>query len=485
VSAIGGGGVGFQNVRSLGGLAQVDVRYEGTLVPRFAEDTSDEFHSLHDPESSWPEEYYPLPRRRRLGAFIVVVSMLLGLGLLGWAGEVRYHLVARFSGKTAPFVARVDPRLESFLADGERALLEGDLERAQGDFDKASVLAERAPRLLIDEARVAVATADVSWLKLRLLPTGAGGSVESRITRAQLDERSATARRAANEALSAAPGDAQAQRTVLDALRIAGEPDAARAYVVAVFATSSQPETAYVLAALDLAQPSPPWTVVLDRLRTGASVEIGAGRSRAALVYALAKSGDANGARAELAKLDALARPHPLLPELHAFVTQDASFAAIVPPLPVSAGTSPSGSSSAPQAREAPGAPAKGVSSDPAQGSAQSALEAAAGAIARHDLDRAEQIYRGILTANPNDSQAVAGTGDVARMRGDAAGAMSAYRRAIVMNPSYLPALLGLADTEWSAGDRAGAARVYKDIVSRFPEGTYPRYATSRAAGSG
>jgi tetratricopeptide (TPR) repeat protein len=476
-------------VSSLGELAQVDVRYEGTVVRHVADDASDEFHITHDPESSWPTEYYPLPRRRRLGAFIVVVSMLLGTGLLAWACEVRYHISARFSGKAGPFVAKADPRLDSFLADGERALLEGDIERAQGDFDKASVLGDKDARVLIGEARVADARADVSWLKLRLLPAGAGATVESRITKAQLDERSNIARRAANDALSAAPGDAQAQRAVLDALRIAGEPDAARAYVVAVFVTSSQPETAYVLAALDLVQPSPPWSVVLDRLRAAASAETGAGRARAALVYALAKSGDASGARAELAKLDAFARPHPLLPELHALLTPDAP--AIAPPIAVSAvAASPSGSSSALQGREAPAsavataAPVRGVSGDSVQGSAQGALEAALGAIARHDLDRAEQIYQGILTANPRDSQAVAGSGDVARMRGDSAGAISAYRRAVAMNPSYLPALLGLADTEWASGDRAAAARVYKDIVSRFPEGTYPSYAASRAGGS-
>jgi hypothetical protein len=77
----------------------------------------------------------------------------------------------------------------------------------------------------------------------------------------------------------------------------------------------------------------------------------------------------------------------------------------------------------------------------------------------------------------------VAGLGDVARMRGDSSGAISAYRRATAINPSYLPALLGLADTEWATGDHGGAARVYKDIVNRFPEGSYPDYAARRVGG--
>lgn len=442
-------------------------------VRRPTADTGDDFPVLHE-DPSWPEERVTAPGRRRFGAFVVTVIMLSGLGLLGWAAEVRYHLVARWSGKIGPQAGRVDPRAESFLADGERALLEGDLERAQGDLDKASVLTERDPRVLVDEARVTAAKADVPWLKLRLLPTDGSASVEVRTANAQLEERAAIARRAANDAISVAPNDAQALRAVLDALRIAGEGDSARGYVVAVFATASQPQTAYALAALDLLQPKPPWATVIDRLRVAAGAEGAAGRARAALVYTLAKSGDLDGAKAELAKLDASPRPYPLQPELHAFL------AAILPPV----GASPSASESPSATPKGTGGPlATGAGGDVGRESPQGALESAAEAIARHDFGRAEQIYQAILAGNPNDSQAVAGLGDVARVRGDSSGAISAYRRAIAINPSYLPALLGLADTEWASGDHAGAARVYKDIVNRFPEGSYPEYAARRVGG--
>jgi tetratricopeptide (TPR) repeat protein len=445
-------------------------------VRRPTADTGDDFHGLHDDDSSWPEEHVTAPGRRRLGTFVVTVTMLFGLGLLGWAGEVRYHLVSRLSGKSGPREAKVDPRAESFLADGERALLDGDLERAQGDLDKASVLTERDPRVLVDEARVANAKADIPWLKLRVLPSDGSASVEVRTATAQLDESAALARRAANDAASVAPTDPQALRTVLEALRIAGDGDSARGYVVAVFAAASQPQTAYALAALDLLQPKPPWAAVIDRLRMATVAEGGAGRARALLIYALSKSGDPEGAKAELAKLDTLARPYPLQPELHAFL------AGARPPVALAPST--------PSASEAPSAsPPKGVAGASAVGgdvvreNPRGALEAATEAIARRDYGRAEQIYQAILTSNPNDSQAVAGLGDVARMRGDSSGAISAYRRATTINPSYLPALLGLADTEWATGDHGGAARVYKDIVNRFPEGTYPDYAARRVGG--
>ena len=52
-------------------------------------------------------------------------------------------------------------------------MADGNLERAQEAFDKASALAEHDPRVLLDEARVAAAKADIPWLKMRLLPPDA------------------------------------------------------------------------------------------------------------------------------------------------------------------------------------------------------------------------------------------------------------------------------------------------------------------------
>jgi tetratricopeptide (TPR) repeat protein len=107
-------------------------------------------------------------------------------------------------------------------------------------------------------------------------------------------------------------------------------------------------------------------------------------------------------------------------------------------------------------------------------------MHAAAAAIKKGDWSRARQIYEALVARNPNDSEALAGIGDVARAQGDASGAIAAYKRALAINPSYLPALLGVADTQWASGDQASARRSYKDIVDRFPEGTYPAYIRGR-----
>jgi predicted Zn finger-like uncharacterized protein len=231
------------------------------------------------------EEPYSMRRGRRVGGWIVALVLLLAVGVLGWA-VARPYVVAR----NASAAAQLDPRAESYLAEGEKAIADGNLDQAAEAFDKASALAENEPRVRLDQARVATAQADVPWLKLKLLPASAVDEV--RTTKADMAERVARAARFADAALAAAPDAPAAARVKIDALRLAGQPDAARALVAKVIGQASQPETAYVLAALDLAETEPLWTTVLERLRLAASGEGAAGRARAALVYSLAKSGE-------------------------------------------------------------------------------------------------------------------------------------------------------------------------------------------------
>jgi predicted Zn finger-like uncharacterized protein len=414
-----------------------------------------------------------MPKRRRVGGWIVAFVLFLAVGVMSWV-VAKPYLAGRATGASGP----MDPRAQSFVMEGERALTDNNLDLAQEDFDKASALAERDPRVLLDEARVAAAKTDLPWLKLRLLPGDAAD--DTRATRAQLSDGIGKVRKAADEAVAAAPDDPAALRAKIDALRLAGERDAARSYVSRVIGQASQPETAYVLAALDLAEPEPLWTTVIDRLRLAAGGEGSAGRARAALVYALARSGDTAGARAELAKLDAFARPYPLSPNLHAFVDKtparpslDGGVAANVPHVEVSALPL----QQLPPASAGAGA---GAGDTPVAGDSPGSMKAASQAIRKGDWNRARQIYEAITTRNPSDSEALSGIGDCDRAQGNASGAIAAYKRALSVNPSYLPALLGMADTQWASGDRGSAQRAYKDIEDRFPEGTYPSYVKAR-----
>jgi predicted Zn finger-like uncharacterized protein len=428
----------------------------------------DELPPMRGWQPSLSDESYPPSRRRRVGGWVVAFVLLLAVGVGGWV-FARPYLV----GRRAKAAVELDARARSFVVEGEMALADGNLDLSQEDFDKASVLAEQDPRVLLDEARVSAAKTDVPWLALRLLPPTSAD--ELRATRALLADRIPRTGKAADDALAAAPEDPAAFRAKVDALRLAGDNDAARGFVGRVGAQVSQPETAYVLAALDLAESAPLWTTVIDRLRLAAAGEGNAGRARAALVYALAKSGDGSGARAELAGLDALSRPYPLLPQLHAFVDRAAGKISldggVVSDVPRAPGATPSSPSLAAGGASA-GSPVPGLSTN--------AMQAASQAIKKGDWVRARQIYEALVAHNPGDSEALAGLGDVDRARGNTAGAVVAYRRALAVNPSYLPALLGVADTQWSTGDRGSARRAYRDIVDRFPEGTYPAYVKGR-----
>jgi predicted Zn finger-like uncharacterized protein len=436
-----------------------------------------------DPPSVFPDDApYSMSRRRGVGGWIVAVVLLGAVGVVTWV-VAKPYLAAHAE---AP-AAQLDPRASSFLGEGEKAMGDGNLDLAQEAFDKASALAEHDPRVLLDEARVAAAKADVPWLKLRLLPPDR--SEEARMTKSQLDERLARVRKASDDALSAAPSDPAACRTKIDALRLTGDRDMARTLVAKVISQASQPETAYVLAALDLSEPEPLWGTVIERLRTAAVAEGSAGRARAALVYALARSGDVAGAKAELARLDAQLRPYPLLPNLHELVDKAGA-------KPVAdAGAAPRVVDVNALPQQAPGIAAGGGGGggggggsvggggrgDEGSEAQTGSMGAAAAAIHKGDWSRARQIYEAIVTKNPSDSEALAGLGDVARAQGDNAGAVTLYKRALAVNPSYLPALLGVADTEFAMGNQAAAQRAYKDIVDRFPEGTYPDRAKARA----
>jgi predicted Zn finger-like uncharacterized protein len=411
------------------------------------------------------EDVYSVPQRR-VGAWVVAAALLVAVGVVGWAAAKPYLAL-----HTAAPTAQVDPRVAAFLADGEKGLSEGNVEAAQEDFDKASALAENSPRVLVDQARLAVIQADLPWLRLRLLAPDAND--EKRTAQAELDQLRDRALRAAEAARAASPDDPATVRAQVDALRISGDRAAARALVAKLTARDSDPETAYVLAALDLAESEPVWPTVIERLRLATSVE-GVGRSRDALIYALARSGDVESAKSELAKLDASTRPVSLLANLHAYVDRlSKATAQPTAPQPSAASTSPT---SRPAAAAGVSPAVETMPSDP-----RVAMQAASVALKHRQTQRARQLYQSVVDRNPNDSEALSGLGDAARMQGNANAATENYRRAIAVNPSYLPALLGLADTQWAMGQRTAAVKQYADIVDRFPEGTYPPYVAKRA----
>ncbi len=410
---------------------------------------------------SLPDAPLSMGKGRSYGGFIVVTVFLACAGLLAavWAKE---HLGERL-GITKTTTTPVDPRVAGFITTGEKALADGNLELAKESFDKASVIAEKDPHVLLGFARLAALRADVKWLESRLLPADAAD--QHRAVRDRLAELSSSARKAADDAIAVAPDDPASLRAKIDALRISGDRDGARAMVPKIAPSASQPESAYVLAALDLAETEPLWSTVVERLRLAAAAESGPGRARAALVYALARSGDVAGARSEIERLEAMPRKHELLPQLKAFVDR-------TKPIANARDAGPIATMSVSQLEDQPPQPTGGRK--PGPGDPRNLVAAAEAARGRGDLEKAQTLYAAALDRNPNDTEALNGLAAIAQARGDLNGAKASYKRVLSINPSYVPALVGLADVEWAQGNRGGAMKIYKEIVERFPEGTYP-----------
>jgi tetratricopeptide (TPR) repeat protein len=423
-----------------------------------------------------------LPANRRLGGWVIAVILLAGVAAVGvYVGKPYLDKMSKPTEAAQP----LDPRAQGFLSAGEAALGEGNLDLAKENFDKASVLAEKDQRVLLAIAKLATARADVPWLKQRILPAD---SEEMKPNRMLLEEMSAKATTAAEDAAAAAPDDPAAVRVKVDALRIHGDREGARALVGKIAANASQPDTAYVLGALDLAELDPPWPVVVERLRTAAAGEGTAGRARATLVYALARSGDLAAAKQELDRLSFQPHPHPLLGALRFFVehapskTVDAGAAIAVTDLnkfPSTNGGPGPAVAGGPVGPVGPAGGNQGIPSDP-----RVILSQAEAAKAKRDFPRARTLYEAAVARNSSDSEALAGLGDVFHEQHDPGSAQSFYKRALAVNPTYLPALLGLADVQWESGERTAAQKTYKDIQDRFPDGSYPARVKQRTTES-
>lgn len=439
-----------------------------------ARDSGDYPDHVRERSPSLPDGPGSVGRRRPVGGFLVAAVVLAGAVLIGavWAKD---HLGGVLGG-TRPPVAAADPRVAALLVSGEKALADGNIETAKESFDKASALAEKDPHVLLDVARLATIRADVPWLKSRLLAADAADDI--RLTKDTLAELSAAAKKAADDALALAPDDPAALRTKIDALRIAGDREGARVLVAKVAPSASQPETAYVLAALDLAENEPLWSTVIERLRVAASAESGPGRARAALAYALARSGDVSGAKAEVDRLAALPRQHVLLPLLRAFADRatpsaqlDGGVTELEGGLTASAAD---GGRRGPHDRTGRGEHGEQGAVAHPSGDARQLVAQGEAARAKGDYDHAQSFFAAAIDRNPNDTEALSGLAAIAHVRRDLNGARASYKRVLSINPSYVPALVGVADVDWESGDRASAMKTYKEIVERFPEGTYP-----------
>ncbi|UQA62642.1 zinc-ribbon domain-containing protein [Polyangium aurulentum] len=383
---------------------------------------------------------------RRGGAGRWLVGFVLaGLAVFGAVTVGRKYLPQTTT--TAP--PQEDARIAALLEQGERDLREGDLEAAKESLDKASALSDKDPKIAARLAHLAAVRADIPWLLVRLLPEGDPDGVNAR---RELDIAVTRARQAADRAQALAPQDTEVTRSRIDALRLAGDLEGARKLVATLPKASAQPESDMLLAALDLAEAQPSWPTVIERLRNAARAELNLGRARAMLVYALARSGDAAGAKSEFERLAALPRPHPLTAPLRSFLGRAESDA------------------------KKPDAADAGAVNELEDG-----LRLAEEARTKGDVAGAQSQLEALAKKNPGNARVLTALGDLATQRRDRAGAIRYYEQAVAADKSYLPALAGLADLRWENGERQTASQLYRQIIERGGEGSpYTKRAKDR-----
>lgn len=440
----------------------------GAALPRrerrSAGESSDEVTqvSVSDPpQSRAPVSGFPLPLsvppppKRASGMRWVVGLIALGaVGLLG--ATVGREYLGRFSTQK-PDAPASDERVDALLASAGRQLDAGDLESAKADYDKASVLSDKHPGVLLGLARVEAIRADRLWLQLRLLPPEPSPTRETVASELRLR---LTKLQAALTAAGAEKSDeAHLARLQVDALRLLGDVAAARARADGMSSDASAPETAYALGALDVSEQAPNWPTVRGRLETAVAGERGVGRARTLLIYVLIMSRDYEAAKRELERLNSAPVPHPLADELATFLgAQSQAFPAA------------GGATASDQA--AGGGPGPAQPED-----FRTHLERASEARNSGQLDRATGLYQAALRLEPGNVEALAGLADIAKRQGQTATAQSYYDQVLSKNPGFLPALMGLAEIKWATGDKAGAVKLYRRIG---PDNMYSEKAQQR-----
>ena len=453
-------------------VAHAPVSSPRNLPPIEVANIRDSFKSYEElPVDSSSEDHHTRVARSRWIAGVVVVGVL---GLLG--ATVGRRFIAQLIG-TATVNSSSDARVAKFLSEGARLADEGEFEGAKEEFDKAAALAEKDPAVLTALARLETLRADVSWLKLRIIDPGSTDLVQA--TYRELGRRVGKAHVAVDRAFAVSPEDPAVLRARVDALRLNGEADKAREWLAPLSANASVPENAYVLAALDLADPSPVWPSVIDRLRSAAAAERDPGRARAALIYALARAGRVSEAEAEFAKIDGRPKPHPLLEELRAFLQRAKRSMGATGDSP--ARIAAVDTSKLPKLDTSP-AP---EDARPLTGDFRARLAQASAALRQGDVDRAARLYDSVLTEQPHNTEALSGLADVAKARHDPALAAKMYDRVLSENPNYWPAILASADQKWEAGDRPGALVLYRRLLEQAgPNSEYGARASARIAQS-
>ncbi len=401
----------------------------------------------------------PTTHRPGFGRWVVSIIVLGSLIVAGFIWLKRQPGSATPDNANKPVIAS-DPRIDTLLTEANKRLLNGDLDGAQEHYVKASAITSD-PRIAIGLAQVAVIRADETWLHLRLLPKKANAARD--LLSSQLSQRLSKVD-AAMKGLGpqSTPDSARKSAQIvlrIDQFRLRGDAANARQHTATL--KNEGADAGRCLASLDLAAERFDPQSVTARLREAARSEQNMGRAQALLVYALARIGDKEAAKRELAAFKSSHPKHALLRALTKYVDSAREAPPDDDPL---AAVTPAGS-----------ADPLAVPTD-----FREALRQASQARAQGNIGRAETLYRAALEENPGNSEALTGLAQIAHSRGDSAAAASRYRSLLKQNPGYLPALMALADIQWARGARGEALALYRRVVQNSGSSAHGRRAQAR-----
>jgi hypothetical protein len=157
------------------------------------------------------------------------------------------------------------------------------------------------------------------------------------------------------------------------------------------------------------------------------------------------------------------------------------------PPVAALAAASPSPSPLPPSCAAAPSAsaaPAPKVTAAPPFNplmERRGLLDRARAAQRQYRLLDAERSYRRVLAQAPQDSEALAGLGELEILRGSPQAADTHFKAALAANADYIPALIAVADAQWYGGRGREAQQAYRNIVDSYAADLYPPYVAQRS----
>jgi hypothetical protein len=108
-------------------------------------------------------------------------------------------------------------------------------------------------------------------------------------------------------------------------------------------------------------------------------------------------------------------------------------------------------------------------------------LDRARAAQRQYRLLDAERSYRRVLAQAPQDSEALAGLGELEVLRGSLEAADAHFKAALAANADYIPALIAVADAQWYGGRGREAQQAYRNIVDSYAADLYPPYVAQRS----